>query len=143
MRGVLQRPLPGQVLGSTDGRVHQAIDLPGLHGTYDRKRGSFVLAHNVAATPVPGVAFVLGTFRAAQLHYTLTRGSGITRVGILQIAGDSSAPSVSDTAAAVGAAGITWSATIADGVVQANLAVDNSEAIGIRLRWECLLWREP
>ncbi len=142
-RSVLIRPQPGQVLGCNDGRTHASLDVPGLPATFDRRRGHFTLAENTAATAVPSAAFVLGVHRGAQLNYILTRGAGVVRKGTLQVAGDSTAPSVSDTAAAVGAAGITWSATVAGGVVQIAIATDNVLAIPIRLRWELEQWREP
>ncbi|MEY2855622.1 MAG: hypothetical protein RL030_2754 [Pseudomonadota bacterium] len=142
-RGVMRRPLPGQVLASNDGRTHQAQDVPGLPATFDRRRGQFVLPHNTAATAIDQAMFVLGTHRGGQLNYVLTRGSGIVRKGTVHIAGDASAPSVSDTAAAVGSAGITWSATASGSVVQLKIATDNSVAVSIRVRWELELWREP
>jgi hypothetical protein len=105
--------------------------------------GTFTLAHNTAATDVTGALFAIATYRGATLDYVITRGSAITRKGTLQIAGDSTSPSVSDTAASVGAAGITWSAVVSGGNIQVQIATDNSVATSIRIRWELNRWLEP
>ena len=139
MHGLQRKPRLGQTLVCKDGRtlvVDFVTALPGDSGT-------FTLAQNIAATDVPGARFAIAAYRGATLDYVITRGSAITRKGTLQIAGDSTAPSVSDTAASVGAAGITWSAVVSGGNVQIQIATDNSVATAIRLRWELSRLLEP
>lgn len=103
----------------------------------------FTLAQNTAATNIPNASFPLGVCRGGQLDYVITRGAAITRKGTLQIAGDSASPSVSDSAASVGAAGITWSAVVSGSSVQVQIATDNVVATPIRLRWLMARWTEP
>jgi hypothetical protein len=139
MHGLQRKPRLGQTLVCKDGRT-LAVDfvtaIPGDSGT-------FTLPENTAATDVPGAKFTLAAYRGAQFDYVITRGSAITRKGTLHIAGDSAAPSVNDTAAAVGAAGITWSAVVSGGDIQIKIATDNSVATPIRLRWSMTRWTEP
>lgn len=125
--------LDGHTLTVPDDGTAKLLGLTGVH----------TQAENTAATDVTDALFALATYSGAQLDYVLTRGAGIVRKGTLQIAGDASAPSVSDVAAAVGAAGVTWSAIVASGNVQLQIAVDNSIATGIRLRWELNPWLVP
>ena len=105
--------------------------------------GVYTQTYNTAATDVTSALFDNATYSGAQLDYVITRGSGIVRKGTLQIAGDATSPSVADTAAAVGASGITWSAIVSGGNAQVQIAVDNSIATGIRVRWELNRWLVP
>lgn len=151
MRGRAKTLTPAEILAiilANDGAGSglDADKLDGQEGSYYKPMGltgTFTLAHNTTATDVTGALFALATYRGAQLDYVITRGSAITRKGTLQIAGDSTSPSVSDTAASVGSAGITWSAVASGGNIQVKIATDNSLATGIRMRWELTRWLEP
>jgi hypothetical protein len=103
----------------------------------------FTLPENTSATEVTGAEFSLAKYRGGEMSYVITRGSGICRKGVLQIAGDASSPSVSDSATSVGAAGITWSVATTADLVKVKIATDNSVAVPIRLRFVLSKWSEP
>lgn len=99
---------------------------------------AYTQAANTAATTITGLNFAVGVFQGLIIDYVATRGAGVSKTGTLTVNGDATSPAITDSTqgAVTGAPGLTWTTTVATGIVSVKLAVDNSTGTAVALRFQ-------